>query len=442
MTQIITSLVYIPKEDKKIYAYPPLPQDSPYLFDLLPMLAFPDIQSNPVYFIVPSTRPIARMFGISMIYKTHCLVILTNTLYIKSLTNLLQSCYLLFTKPTPQLLTSLYKTMISCPLAPEPLIPTLNSLTNIVKIMKLSLLPFKTVIYSEKSFESSLSLLFLMSSIPGGFVQPQGETNEALGFPLQLDTNSHPIIPHFPGAMIDKIIGTDGYIIATSNPLFNELTNDWDVVINIDNNKVSCQKELKNIITETKEDRVFLFQLKDSYERKNIIECMKWIEWYYQGLLNTIAPFAKKMSTASWEEISQTPANDYGLPFIKEFLASPCFQDWKEKVSVDKALRYDLKHPGRSSDSSFNSKISSTMTAYFTPDWLIKSAVKAENFYNGLSNYFNTNQKDELDDVDDKPIFEDENVSSIQNLEQNNTQQNIENEEIPIIDDDIIDVSN
>ncbi|EKE40535.1 hypothetical protein ENUP19_0041G0081 [Entamoeba nuttalli] len=406
MTQIITSLVYIPRGENKIYAYPPLPQDSPYMFDILPTLAFPDTESNPCYFVVPSNSPVQRMFGISMIYPSHCLVLLTNSLSFNPLSQLLKAYYPLFSHPSPQLLTSIYTSMNNSPLKPEPIIPPENLFSSIIKLMKLLLLPFKTVVYSSKPSDSSLSILFLMCSIPGVFVKPNRESNEALGFPLQLDTANHPIIPHFPGSLIDKIIGTEGYIIGTSNPIFSELTKDWDVVINLDTNKVSCQKEIQGVIADTREDKLLIVRMKEAYQRKNIISIIQMIEWYYQGLLNTITPFAKKISIVSWNEIASTPASEYGMEFLKEWLAAPSFQEWKEHVVVDKALKFNIKHPGKTINTGFGVYTSETIAAYITGDWMIKSAVKVDNLYKGLESYWKKeDDTTQTNEVEEQPII-------------------------------------
>ena len=116
---LFVSLVYIPKDTKRIFAYPPLPQNSPYLFDLLPSYAFPDIISNPTYFIIPSTQPMMRLYGISMIYPTHALVLLTYSLYFKPLTDIFCGYYSLFENPTPQLLMTIYNSMKCCSLSPD-----------------------------------------------------------------------------------------------------------------------------------------------------------------------------------------------------------------------------------------------------------------------------------------------------------------------------------
>ncbi|EDR29652.1 hypothetical protein EDI_060580 [Entamoeba dispar SAW760] len=384
MAQTIISVVYIPRGENKIYAYPPLPQDSPYMFDMLPTLAFPDTENNPCYFVVPSNSPAQRIFGISMVYPSHCIVLLTNSLYFNPLSQLLKAYYPLFSHPNPQLLTSIYNSMNNSPLKPEPIIPPENLFSSIIKLMKLLLLPFKTV-YFLNQMESQM---------------------KPLDFPLQLDTVNHPIVPQFPGSLIDKIIGTEGYIIGTSNPIFSELTKDWDVVINLDTNKIFCQKEIQGVIVDTREDKLLTLRMKEAYQRRNIISIMQMIEWYYQGLLNTIAPFAKKISTVSWNEIASTPASEYGMEFLKEWLAAPSFQEWKERVIIDNALKLNIQHPGKTISTGFGIYTSETIAAYITGDWMIKSAVKVDNLYKGLESYWkkedNTTQTNE---VEEQPIL-------------------------------------
>ncbi|ELP83852.1 hypothetical protein EIN_198050 [Entamoeba invadens IP1] len=402
MSGIIKSLVYIPRSSMQIYAYPELPQNTPYIFGLLPTLAFADTNHNPIYFIVPSSQPIQRMYGVSLVYPTHALVLLTTTFLIDPLNKLLNCYYSLFTRPSPQLLTALYNAMDASKVVPTPIIPTEALLSNITKIIKLMLLPFRTVLYSQIPANTSLSLLFIMSSIPGTFFQTKGDCPNSLAFPLKIDTPTHPIIPHFPTSWLDKIIGADGYVIGTTSPIFSELTKDWDVVINLDNGKVRCQKDVQNVIAETREDKLFILQMKEMYQRKQIDNVMLGVEWYVQGLLNTIAPFAKKVTSVSWNEIANTPANDYGIAFLKEWLSAPSFQEWKERVCVDQALKFDVKHPGRTSKTSFGSYTSESITSMLTTDWMIKGAVKVDNFYRGIEKYW-TKEEEEAP-VEDTPI--------------------------------------
>lgn len=375
----------MPKEDRKLYAYPELPADSPYQFEVIKKLAFPDVSRHPVIFTVPSTSRAKRMYGISMIYQDHALVLLTTTFCIVALTELLNCYYSLFSNPSPKLLVSIYNTMCASPLPQKFITPDPQLVPLLPQLMKLVLLPFRTVVYSASPAKSALSLLFLMSCIPGTVLECKGEETSSLAYPLNIDTKSYPIIPYLPVTMIDDIVGTEGFIIGTSSPVFKELTKDWDVVINLDEGKVLCPKDIAAVLSETREDRLMHIKLVAESERKAIVPMMETVMWYYDGLLNVIAPFSKKLSAVSWSEIERSPAGEYGIAFIKEWMASPIFQEWRERVVIDKALKHDIKHPCHSTNSGTAVHITETIASYLTKDWMVRGVVEVEGFTHSIS---------------------------------------------------------
>ena len=139
----------------------------------------------------------------------------------------------LFTFPNPQLLVNIYKSMIVCPINPEMIIPNINIFTNFIKLLKLTLLPYKTIVYSSKPSESALSLLYLMCSIPGVMIETRNESNKALGFPLIIDTNTIPIIPYLPMQLIEKLIGNKFVKDAFELEKLEEFLNDKKVIIRV-----------------------------------------------------------------------------------------------------------------------------------------------------------------------------------------------------------------
>ncbi|KAL7716880.1 UDENN domain-containing protein [Entamoeba marina] len=373
MSSLIQNLIFIPFDNMRVFSYPKFPEDTPYMLDLIPKLALSDAGNHPVYFILPSSKPAPRLFGISFSYVTHAMVLLTSSLSLNSLTQLLSALYPLFTQPTPDTLQSLFESVQLSPLESLPIVPPVGLFNSITKILKLMLLPFKTIIYSPCASDVSLSLLFLLQSIPGIFSTTYTDSMKALSFPLQIGTSTHPIIPHLPATLIDR----------TTSPIFSELTKDWDVVVNIENNKIKHQPEIGRLLEDSREDKLLILKFKTYYARKLYTECMQLISWYLQGLLNTIAPLTKRMTSVSWDDITKTPASEYGVNFLKAWLSAPSFTEWKERVVVDTALKFDVKHPGRT-DSEHGSYASETVAAYFTTNWMINVAIKADTYFNRI----------------------------------------------------------
>ena len=382
-SRVIQHVICVVRKTNRVFPVPALPDDSPYMFQLIPKLSFSDPINHPVYFIVPSSRPAPRLFGISLIYPTHALVVLTHSLFFMPLTASLTALYPLCTSPTNPLVNNIYATLSCCEFEQTLITPPHGFVAALIKLMKLAVLPFRTIVYSTSADDVSRSLLFLMHSIPGVFL-PASQTLQSLGFPLAVDTK-RPIIPFLPATLLDCITGMPGFIIGTNSDVFAEPSPDWDVVVNIRTDRCLCSREIAAVLAETPQDRVLLVRFKELLLRNKVAEIMNLIAGYYIGLLRSLLPFYDAPNPANVPSFPQSHAADYGAAFVRQFVATDIYAAWKDAVNRDEAMKIPACHPCHASEDTKAANALRVFTATVVPDWMIDASVLATTHYEQFS---------------------------------------------------------